>query len=173
VNIYISCALTHLPRAVFHEYVAFIHKMAEALRSAGTERVTYALIDSDPQLAKKPSNERARLCYRWDRELVEQADIIIAEATFPSIGMGIELQLAESLSKPIILTFQRDDEYKAPETDYRNPDSSEHTLQIGDGYVSLMALGLPNILQAIGYTNRSQAIEDIVSAVELLRKPHL
>jgi nucleoside 2-deoxyribosyltransferase len=172
VNIYISCALTHVPRAAFQEYVAFIHKMAGALRSAGIEQVTYALANSDPQLAEKPFNERARLCYLWDRELVEQADIIIAEATFPSIGMGIELQVAESLGKPIILTFQRDDEYKAPPADYRNPDATEHTLQIGDGYVSLMALGLPNIFHATGYTDRDQAVQDILNVVELLRKPH-
>ncbi len=172
MNIYISCALTHVPRAIFQQYVAFIHKVADALRSAGIGQVTYALINSDPQLAEKPFNERARLCYLWDREFVEQADVIIAEATFPSIGMGIELQVAESLGKPIILIFQRDDEYKAPPADYRNPDSTEHTLQIGDGYVSLMALGLPNIFHAIGYTDRTQAIKDILIVVDLLRKPH-
>jgi nucleoside 2-deoxyribosyltransferase len=172
VNVYISCALTHVPRVVFQQYVAFIHKVADALRSAGVRQVTYALINSDPQLAEKPFNERARLCYVWDRELVEQADVIIAEATFPSIGMGIELQVAESLGKPIILIFQRDDEYKAAPADYRNPDSTEHTLQIGDGYVSLMALGLPNIFHAIGYTDHDQAMQDIVTIVELLRKPH-
>jgi len=173
VNIYISCALTHVPRDVFQRYVAFVHKVADALRTAGIERVTYALVNSDPQLAEKPFNERARLCYLWDRELVEQADVIIAEATFPSIGMGIELQVAESLGKPIILTFQHDDEYKAPPADYRNPDSTEHTLQIGDGYVSLMALGLPNIFRVIGYTDRDQAIRDLINVIELLRKhPH-
>lgn len=153
VNVYISCALTHVPRSVFQSYVAFIHKMADALRGAGIEQVTYALINSDPQLAEKPFSERARLCYLWDRELVEQADVIIAEGTFPSIGIGIELQVAESLGKPIILTFQRDDEYKAPPADYRN-------------------LGLPNIFHAIAYTDRDQAIQDVLNVVELLRKSH-
>jgi hypothetical protein len=171
VNIYISCALTHVPRAAFQQYAAFIHKIADALRSAGIEQVTYALVSSDPQLAEKPFDERARLCYLWDRELVERADVIIAEATFPSIGMGIELQVAESLGKPIILVFQRNSEYKAPPADYRNPDATEHTLQIGEGYVSLMALGLPNIFHAAGYTDREQAVQDVLNVVGLLRKP--
>lgn len=171
MNIYISCALTRVPQGLFQQYVSFVHKLADALRGAGIERVTYALINSDPQLAEKPINERARLCYVWDREMVEQADVIIAEATFPSIGMGIELQVAENLGKPIILTFQRDDVNKASPTDYRNPDCTEHTLQIGDGYVSLMALGLPNIFHVIGYADRDEGIKDILGVVELLRKP--
>ena len=63
----------------------------------------YALVNSDPQLASKPFEERARLCYLWDRNMVEQAELIIAEASFPSTGLGIEMQIAESKGTPIIL----------------------------------------------------------------------
>src|SRR6185312_8269192 len=105
MNVYISCALTHVPRDHFKQYADFIHRLADAARAAGCEPVTYALVNSDPQLAEKPFEERARLCYLWDRELVQQADLIIAEASFPSTGMGIELQIAESLGIPVIIAF--------------------------------------------------------------------
>ena len=61
MKIYIACALTHLPRgAIFDEHVAFVHSLAEMLKGAGHE-VMYALVNSDPQLATKPFDDRARL----------------------------------------------------------------------------------------------------------------
>jgi hypothetical protein len=170
VNIYISCALTHVPREMFLQYAAFIHSLAHALHADGIQDLTYALINSDPQLAEKPFAERARLCYLWDRELVEQADLIIAEASFPSTGMGIELQIAEAKGTPIILCFHRGNKYQISAAEYRNPDNTEHILQIGEGYVSLMALGLPTVFKVIGYQNEEEAIKNIMEAVRLFKK---
>lgn len=169
MKIYVSCALTRVPRIVFGEYVSFIHRLAAALRTDGAEQVTYALINSDPQLAEKPFPERARLCYLWDRELVEDADLIVAEASFPSIGLGIELQIAEAIGRPIILCFRRSSEYQIAPVSYVNPDTKHHNLQIGEGYVSLMALGIPTVFKVIGYENEGQGISDILDAVRLLR----
>ena len=59
-------------------------------------RAVDAGIGSDPQLAEKPPKERASLCYTWDRRMVEEADLVIAEASFPSTGLGIELQIADT-----------------------------------------------------------------------------
>ena len=121
MKIYVSCALTRVPREHFEQYVSYIHRIAEALESIGCV-VAYALVNSDPQLAEKPFEERARLCYVWDRELVQQADLVVAEATFPSIGMGIELQVAENMGTPIILCFKRTAETRIPPIGYVNPD---------------------------------------------------
>lgn len=154
---------------MFERYVSFIHNLAQALRADGATKVTYALINSDPQLAEKPFSERARLCYLWDRELVEGADLIVAEASFPSIGMGIELQIAETIGKPIVLCFHRSKEYQSPPVSYTNPDTKQHDLQIGEGYVSLMALGIPTVFKVIGYENESQAIASVLDAVRLFR----
>src|SRR5437016_3430664 len=88
MKIYIACGLTHVPRGpIFDEHIAFIHGLAEELKGAGHE-VKYALVNSDPQLASKPFVERPRLCYLWDRNMVEEAELVIAEASFPSTGMG-------------------------------------------------------------------------------------
>lgn len=127
--------------------------------------VKYALVDSDPQLADYPFESRARLCYAWDRGMVEDADLVIAEASYPSIGLGIEMQLAEQAGIPIILCFKDDAAHRAGAVTYANPDSSRHELQIGEGYVSLMALGVPKVVKVIKYTKRADGIGTIVQAV--------
>jgi hypothetical protein len=170
MNIYIACGLTHVPRAHFHAYVTFIHQTAEALRLAGANRVTYALVNSDPQLAEKPFEERARLCYLWDRELVHQSDLIVAEASYPSTGMGIELQLAESKGIPVIICFRKSPETRTDAVLYENPDHTRHCLQVGEGYVSLMALGLTSVLRVIGYESEDKGTTAVVEAFRLLNK---
>jgi hypothetical protein len=167
MKIYIACALTAVPRSDFFAYADFIHKMAAALKQSGCGSVRYALVDSDPQLAEKPPNERASLCYTWDREMVQQADVLVADATYPSIGLGIELQIAEARNIPIILCFRKTAAHRLAPVGYENPDHSRHTLQIGDGYVSLMALGLPSIFRTVGYEDDDDGIRRIIEAVSL------
>jgi hypothetical protein len=98
MKIYIACGLTHVPRNLFREHTSFIHQLASELRRTDdAHEVRYALVNSDPQLAAKPFGERARLCYLWDRDMVEQADLVIAELSFPSTGVGIEMQIATAI----------------------------------------------------------------------------
>lgn len=171
MHIYLACALTHVSRERFGEHSAFIHAIAGALHSQG-HTVRYALVDSDPQLASKPVEDRARLCYLWDRRMVEEADLVVAEASFPSIGLGIELQIAEDRGTPIILVYSTEAGLKAADVQYTNPDKSEHHLQLGEGYVSLMALGLPNVVRSIGYQDRDTALKSIIRAVEDIDPKH-
>jgi hypothetical protein len=168
MRIYIACALTHVPRgAIFEEHVAFIHELAENLKGAGHD-VMYALVNSDPQLASKPFDERSRLCYLWDRNMVEQAELVIAEASFASTGLGIEMQLAENEGTPIILCFRDFGTNKVASVAYENPDHSRHNLQVGDGFVTLMALGLPTIFKAVRYSDRSDGLTKVMAALDLL-----
>jgi hypothetical protein len=132
--------------------------------------VRYALVDSDPQLAEKPFEERARLCYLWDREMVREAELVIAEASFPAIGLGIELQIAEANDTPILLCFRDYHANRATPVDYVNPDQSTHSLQIGEGFVSLMALGLPSVYRIIQYEDREDGLGRISETVRLLRR---
>jgi hypothetical protein len=52
----------------------------------------------------------------------------------------------------------------------QNPDTKQHMLQIGEGYVSLMALGIPTVFKVIGYEHEDEAIASVVDAVRLFRK---
>lgn len=159
LKIYIACGLTHVPRDYFDAYVKTIHTLASHLEKF---QVKYALLHSDPQLKEIPSNEKAKYCYLWDRKMVEESDVIIAEASFPSIGLGIELQIAEAKNIPIILIYNENQSYKAMPIAYTNPDKKEYNLQIGEGYVSLMAIGLPNILKIIPYVDFENCIKNIL-----------
>jgi hypothetical protein len=170
MKIYIACALTHVPRDTFQEYSRLIHRLGAALRQEGGHEVSYALVNSDPQLAGRPTEERARLCYEWDRRFVQESQLVIAEATFPSTGLGIELQLAQSADIPIILCFNNDVSRRATEVTYENPDHVRHMLQIGEGYVSLMALGLPNITSVVSYTSEDDGISSILGTVSQIEK---
>jgi hypothetical protein len=167
VKIYIGCGLTHVPSHIFPAYTSFIHSLAARLKDQG-HQVRYALVHSDPQLAAKPEGERPRLCYQWDRVMVEEADLLVADATFPSLGLGLEMQIAESHGIPVIISYQEMQQYRAALRDYENPDGSKHKLQTGRGFVSLMALGLPTLVNEVSYVDYDQGVVGLIYAVELL-----
>jgi nucleoside 2-deoxyribosyltransferase len=171
-NAYLACGLTHVPNSVFNEYVDVIHGIASATRSmVDGLSVRYALVDSDPQLEKRNQEDKARLCYLWDRQMVEEADIVIAEASFPSTGLGIELQIAEANDTPILLLFKDYGCNRAAERHYSNPEDPEHhTLQIGEGFVTLMALGMPSVFRVIQYESIEDCKRQLASALLLLEK---
>jgi len=158
VKVYIACALTHVPRNHFAEYASFLHGLAGSVAKDGANEVKYALVNSDPQLGTKPLDERARLCYHWDARMVHEADVVVAECSFPSIGLGIELQIATENETPIIIIFRDFLNNRAAPVHYVNPDLTKHELQIGDGYVSLMALGLPTVCRVHRSLQEEEAI---------------
>ena len=100
--------------------------------------------------------------------MVEWADAVIGEATYASTGLGIELQIATQKATPIILCFQRKEENRVAEAEYLNPDNTHHHLQIGEGYVTLMALGLPTIFKVVGYATEDEAVQSILHATTLI-----
>ena len=163
MNIYLACALTHVPENYFEEYANLIVNIAEHLSSCGHE-VKYALANSDPQLANQEHICKAELCYQWDKDMVLWSDLVIAEASFPSTGMGIELQLADSNETPIVMCFKEDQRNKAEPKKYLGVDNIDHDLQIGDGYISLMALGLPSLKKAIKYSSKLDLINQLEQA---------
>jgi hypothetical protein len=171
-HIYIGCGLTHVPRAVFDEYADFLHKVAESLRASqpGVD-VKYALTHSDPQLASRSFDERARLCYVWDTSMVEEADLLIAEASFPSTGLGIELQVAHTKGIPIILCYRDFQVNKVAPVTYENPDHHRHSLQIGEGYISLMALGVPSVRRVLRYESNTEGVQLLTAAAQEVVSP--
>lgn len=165
MKIYIGCALTHVPDHHFEEYVQYIHSLAKDLKGIqAVETVKYALVDSDPQLSEKPRESRPALCYTWDRAMVEECDLLVADVSFPSTGLGIELQIAETGGKPVIMLVGDYGDNRVSHREYDNPDHQHHELQIGEGIVTLMALGLPTVTKVIGYRDTNEAIRLTVEA---------
>ena len=170
MKVYIACALTHVPRNHFAEYASFLHGLAGSVANNGGHEVKYALVNSDPPLATKPFDERARLCYLWDARMVQEADVVVAECSFPSIGLGIELQLAAENETPVIIILRDFHDNRAAPVHYVNPDHTEHELQIGDGFVSLMALGLPTVVKVHRYSQEEEAIRQVSESLKLLEQ---
>ena len=168
MKIYLACGLTHVPRDLFPAYTSYLHSLAQALVAIENDcTVKYALLNSDPQLAEKPPEDRASLCYAWDRRMIEEADLIVADASFPSTGLGVELQIADSHGTPIVMLIGEYGVNRVKSVCYTNPDASKHNLQVGEGIVSLMALGIPSIHRTLGYTCHEMAIRLCVEAVKL------
>lgn len=164
---YIACSLTRVPLEIFADYAQAIHAVAHKLEETGlVKRVSYALVDSDPDLARYPASARAALCFQWDRSLVEAADLIIGEVTFPSLGLGIELGIANELSKPVNLFHLENPSVDTERRYYKNPDNSSHELQIGKGGISLMALGLPCVRSVTHYERFDLLPQTAVEAVQ-------
>lgn len=168
MKIYLASALTHVPEEEFTNYTAMLHRFALDLSHGERNQVRYALMNSDPQLAAKPPRDKPRLCYLWDKGMVEDADVVVAEASFPSIGLGIELQIAESNDIPVILCFEQSESKRSQRKFYENPDHKRHQLQIGDGYVSLMALGLPNLFSLVPYSDEQACFRETRRLLEVL-----
>ncbi|HHQ4457647.1 hypothetical protein FT688_11730 [Aeromonas hydrophila] len=171
MKIYLASALTHVPENEFLNYTSMLHRFASVLSDQGQNQVLYALMNSDPQLAKKPPRDKPRLCYLWDREMVEDADVVVAEASFPSIGLGIELQIAEMNNIPVILCFEQSESKRSHQKFYENPDNQLHQLQIGDGYISLMALGLPNLFSLVPYSDERECFLETRRLLGMLNGP--
>ena len=162
IRVYLACGLTHVPARDFESYVSGIHLVAREFEDQGCE-VSYALVDSDPQLASYPESQRARLCYEWDRRMVEWSSLVVAESSYPSTGMGIELQIAADRNIPIVFLINRKFGKLADRKLYELGDGSVHELQIGDRMVSLMALGLPNVIGQIVFDDTSASRRRVVA----------
>jgi len=160
-QVYVGCALTHVPKVVFDEYCGFIRSIAQLLEEKYCVRVKYALEDSDPFLPEYAPAERPKMCYIWDRRLVEESSILIAEVSFPSMGIGIELQVAEQNSIPVILLYRDFGFNRAEGKKYKTRDDRTHELQIGNKIVSIMAQGNPSVIKEIFYSTYSDCLNSL------------
>jgi len=160
-SVYISCSLTHVPSNIFEQYCDFIRDIAKMLEQKHGFSVKYALKDSDPFLPQYPFSKRPKKCYEWDRGMVEEADLVIAEVSFPSLGAGIELQIAEHKRIPVILIYKDYGFNVAEEKEYKNDDGKMHKLQIGNRIVSIIVQGNPAIVHEIYYSSYEEVIDSL------------
>ena len=61
----------------------------------------------DLSLSSFEQNERDRKIYEQDTAWLKECDLLIAECTCPSIGVGYELAYAEKLNKPCYVFYRR------------------------------------------------------------------
>lgn len=86
-KIYVGCSLAHAPA----EFIDGIMALKNELRKHHEIMDFVGLGDHDP-----------RKVFEWDTNCVKTCDCFIADATYPSTGLGIEIGLAIEHKKSIL-----------------------------------------------------------------------
>jgi len=84
-------------RELYAEIISLLKKYGEVL----TEHIGLATISSYGQ-----TNMTDKEIYTKDTNWIKESDVVIAEVTTPSVGVGYELGFAEALGKKIIVLYR-------------------------------------------------------------------
>jgi len=98
-------------------YVALLH----AIKAAGGDVLSEIFVNDAIQFGGSPLPEPE--IYQRDIAMIHDADVVIAEVTNPSLGVGYELGYAESLHKPILCLFDERSERKLSAMIVGNPEN--------------------------------------------------
>lgn len=82
---------------LYHDIIAMINETDQVL----TEHV------GDLDLAAKEQGKKDQLIYEKDTAWLRECDLLIAECTCPSLGVGYELAYAERCNKPCYVFYRR------------------------------------------------------------------
>lgn len=82
---------------LYHDIIAMINETDHVL----TEHV------GDLDLAAKEQGKKDQLIYEKDTAWLRECDLLIAECTCPSLGVGYELAYAERYNKPCYVFYRR------------------------------------------------------------------
>lgn len=85
--------------ALYHDMIAFLKQYGDVL----TEHV------GDLQLTDRGGDGTADLIWARDTNWLRQSDIVIAECSSPSLGVGYELAFAEAVGKPVHVFYGKED----------------------------------------------------------------
>ena len=82
----------------YAEIIKYLEKYGEVL----TKHI------GDENLSAQGENISNEEIYERDTEWLKECDIVIADVTIPSLGVGYELAYAESLQKKVICCYEED-----------------------------------------------------------------
>ena len=85
------------------ELAALYAEMIARLQSLGAQVLTEHV--GDPALTNKGGDGGSSYIYERDTAWLRECDIVIAECTVPSLGVGYELAYAEALGKPVYVFY--------------------------------------------------------------------
>jgi deoxycytidylate deaminase len=100
---YISCPLTVLPKGQHHSMRSFYEDIARACEE----------MNCMPYLPHKHSDPQQGNAWEppvvWEKDIeqVRRAEVMIAEVTYPSLGVGGEIAYAQQFGKPIVLLSKK------------------------------------------------------------------
>lgn len=80
--------------------------IVDAIKLAGGEVISEVFVHDAINYGGSPLP--ADEIYKRDTEMIQSCDVVIAEVTNPSLGVGYELAYAEHLQRPILCLFKKD-----------------------------------------------------------------
>lgn len=93
---------------MYKEVIVFLKNYGKVL----TEHIGYdenELLSDNGALLEKGKHITPEYIYERDLNWLKEADVVIAEVSTPSLGVGYEIRLAEEFKKPIICFFRKTD----------------------------------------------------------------
>ena len=104
MNIYFACSITggREDEPIYQQIVA-------ALQAEGHEVPTALLAGSD--VFELEGNADPVTVYKRDTGWIEGCDLLVAEVTVPSLGVGYEIGRAIEMKKPVLCLFQEGSDY--------------------------------------------------------------
>lgn len=81
---------------------ALYHRMIERLKSYGTVLTEHV---GDPSLTEKGGDGGSAYIWKRDTAWLSECDVVIAECSTPSLGVGYELGFAEAHGKPVTVFY--------------------------------------------------------------------
>lgn len=100
VKVYFACSIRG--GGDTSSYLAII----DAIKLAGGDVISEVFVHDAINYGGSPLPPKK--IYTRDIEMIQSADVMIAEVTNPSLGVGYELAYAENLGRPILCLFNKD-----------------------------------------------------------------
>ena len=100
MNIYFACSITG-----GREFESSYQEIVAALTADGHEIPTFHLVQSD--VMQNESSLTPREVYERDTAWIKNCDVLIAEVSAPSHGVGYEIGFALNLGKPVLCLHQQ------------------------------------------------------------------
>ncbi len=103
VRVHISGIITNLPKEKKKQYLDFYDQLAVVCRKHGWQPfVPHHFIDPEEFPASLPAEV-------YDREIrdLKEADVVIAYVGQPSLGVGMELEVAQEQNAIVILMYEK------------------------------------------------------------------
>ena len=98
MNIYFACSITG-GRELESVYEAFVAALSEGGHEIPTAHLALPAVTEEARLAP-------RMIYERDTAWIRACDVLIAEVSVPSHGVGYEIGYALNAAKPVMCLFQ-------------------------------------------------------------------
>lgn len=144
--VYVSGALSDVPDDIRPQYLDFYESIGRMVESVGlTAYVPHQ--NTDPVRHKHVTPAEVDMI---DRTAVTSAVLVIAVADNPSLGVGIEVEMAYHANKPVVLLC--------------------HKERIAERRISRLIRGNPGVIREIIYADRDEALHELEEFIRAFLK---